>query len=811
MRDQSIAPASLPSLERPPSTQRQSPIAKEPSPISDTYHSMAAQNPVGQSSITKMSPTTRHSPLQNGSPSFGSKVSPKSNTVTSPSLQQPSPKKLEGLSKNSPVGPQRVTGASPVLAGGDKQLHAMKPPRPPSPAKAATPQPQPVKDLPVVPVEQPPTIVEPKGAVTDQDLILTSSVSFHKQTSPSHPKPQSKTSPIIPKQSPTPSTTSISKMNGSPQLLVTPQFEPEKPLSPKRVEKVATDSVPETGNVSEPIPESVTHDPFAQIPHQDFGSHQTDAWNWQEADVQNNDVGWQHEPIAQEDIQLAHQGDYASGTYQYHGDEQYQEQKHSYEYQQGEQNYSQYYTEPQQYPNEYPEPAYGEETQQYYTEGYQLDQQNNQEQNFQYHPDHYPEKQQQFYPDQYAGQEQLQFDANAAAYYPNYSESAQPVSNEGPVSNTQEYTGQQYQTSPVRHSVPAEMDIGYPAQEQAPNGNGQWNQESTELDAYTYRNQEYPEQSGNDNSMPTGEHAEAYAHEEHYTEQTFVDYNAQNYEHYEGHQQNFYQEENQQWQYQEEYQEQYQESYHQPLRDESQSLGQAHGFYSTETLLSRNSAANSDVFQPYKFCLNCSKQFDLDSNFCGKCGSSLQLIEQAAKELPNEDFSAYDYQHSANQNHYDYADEPAQEFATQAYEEPHTDTAPHLGDPLGRDRGHCVFTFGFGGQMISSFPKRQNLYQGSELIEKCYPGPLRFQEAMKCIDPNVVQECVDAFGSGPLCTSSKPNAQALLSAIGDLIKKFSNRNEDILLIMNYFKSVLLADKYRDLMIGKPHQTLLRPS
>jgi hypothetical protein len=689
------------------------------------------------------------------------------------------------------------------MMAGSTPIHSMtdqhpKPPRPPSPARMVSPQQRIADEAPAYSIQPHPTITEPKSVAADQDLILTSSVSFHKQTSPVHPKPQSKTSPIIPKQSPTPSTTSISKMNGSPQLLVTPQFQSEKPLSPKLVEE----PIAEAPRVEE---DTLTHDPFAQIAQQEPETNQqTDAWNWKNANTDIAHDTWDHQQTVQEGNQQNYAEEFGVDSHQHSYNGQYGQDQPIYEHQQDQQDHSQHYADSLQYPNGYPQ-EHTEDTHNY-AEGYEnypYDQQYTQGQvDLQYQQEQYQAEQQQYYSEQYSaeGLIQNQFESTNEAYFQNYSETAQPSGGELSYGHGPDYAEQYYQPSPSKNLVPDQTVSGQGQIYTDDNGNQQWNQqESTELDAYTYETQGYPMQTDEHHAMQTSTHGEAFTHEEYYTEQTYANYNDQNYEKSENHVEQYYQEDTQQWQYDE----QYQESYLQPLKDEGHSLVQGHGLYSTETLLSRNSATNSEPVQPYKFCTACSKTFDLDSNFCHKCGNPLQLVEphvaQIAEEPAVDEYTLHNYQEQSG-DHYYYGSggNQVQDLQDQPYEQPLANgtvhPGPELGDPLGRDRGHCVFAFGFGGQMIVSFPIRQNLYHGTELIEKCYPGPLNFQEAAKCIDPIVLQECVDAFGTGPLCSNSKPNAQALFSAIEDLIKKFQNRNPDVLLIMHYFKSVILVDK-----------------
>jgi hypothetical protein len=121
-------------------------------------------------------------------------------------------------------------------------------------------------------------------------------------------------------------------------------------------------------------------------------------------------------------------------------------------------------------------------------------------------------------------------------------------------------------------------------------------------------------------------------------------------------------------------------------------------------------------------------------------------------------------------------------------------------DMLGRDKGHPVFSFVFGGRLLTSMPKKQTLYSTgqdntTQSTIKTFPGPLRILDASTYISKQVLNEIETYFSHGPICPGMKPKFQALVASIDELIDKSNRADASLFIVLQYFKKVILAEKY----------------
>lgn len=99
-------------------------------------------------------------------------------------------------------------------------------------------------------------------------------------------------------------------------------------------------------------------------------------------------------------------------------------------------------------------------------------------------------------------------------------------------------------------------------------------------------------------------------------------------------------------------------------------------------------------------------------------------------------------------------------------------------DPLGRHRGHCIATFGFGGRLFITHPKRQTRYvmdgQGRpSVVEKTYPGSIRVISSHNLVDQATV-EGLTTSSMGPLVGGK---SKAKKKDVVKLVEEFINTTE----------------------------------
>jgi hypothetical protein len=724
-----------------------------------------------------------------------------------------------------------------------------------------------------------------KALSVEKELMLTSPVGFHHSNGVTNNAKPIK-SPIVPEQSPTPSTAFLNKRNSSPKLLVSPKTnpgildQPKFPLDDAYERKGFNDanmsrplSLDESRSTSPPRNvgkngdifgnESVQVEQEWNITGGDTQEHSnlnafdaiqqpfspkkvSDTWNWQESrEAAEYNQSWNQETLASElgpftgydessQQKYVNQNQSIFNHENYPQEDNYNQNEHFQIGQENEQETMAYHQGEEYVRNLSAEDGYNQSeavqqefTHQQFESVQQQKQSDEQYQDLQdyaieshgnsYHGQNYNQYQ---YDEQHISEDQAQQYPQNGYFYP---ETASERQNLIAPQESQEGWNQQTDFTPITQQTSSHNQKDFTLHNFQYSQSEVWNQNEAEQHSLQKRTNSPPHTHVNSVSMErtdfaqsngqyfhnftglgqqeNGQHAEtSFQHEYQYQDsqsqyQNYQDQNSFN----SGYQEQVYQEH----QYQDEsfrnqyypYENQNQghvyyedpSLYEQHYQQTGQSYEQEHnlplierdpnptsnGLYSADTFAPNNQAGETVVHQP--------DQHD---------GTNMQY-----------DAQYQDYYQNQYEENYGYQPQQAPDY--QAYDQGqlalHGNLHSSSSDPLGRDRGYSVFAFGFGGELIITYPKRQTLYQTTNnpslnSIEKVYPGPLIFQKIEKVLFPQVIEECTDAFGKGPVCVDSKPNSQTLLVAIDDLIEKFQNRNEHVLLIMTYFKKVVLVDK-----------------
>ena len=193
-----------------------------------------------------------------------------------------------------------------------------------------------------------------------------------------------------------------------------------------------------------------------------------------------------------------------------------------------------------------------------------------------------------------------------------------------------------------------------------------------------------------------------------------------------------------------------------------------------------------------KICYPCNLEYEKHMNFCGACGSHLEVqtpIVQNNYQQPNSSTSPVNPVH----NH------DAQRHQT---------TAPTI--PGALQRFNCIATFGFNGQLVYTTPIIQTIFQTTNAgvpkpVLKGFPGPIKICKVEKLVDSKILQELNQILKFGPLFSDQKPSQAKIIEILENL--KVNSESKDFSNLVEYL--IILTKKYSILIFSTPEDLALR--
>jgi hypothetical protein len=205
-----------------------------------------------------------------------------------------------------------------------------------------------------------------------------------------------------------------------------------------------------------------------------------------------------------------------------------------------------------------------------------------------------------------------------------------------------------------------------------------------------------------------------------------------------------------------------------------------------DTLASASSHAQSN-------CVSCGYAVIPGGKFCTNCGAKIVMVVANLPDLvasvlvDNPSYDEYGNALTGQEQEYEYASHPQyyeptytedQSLQVEGYQayipsvtaqtQAQGGRIPRQGDLLGRDRGHCIFSFGTGGKVFFSLPSRRTVYTTAGVgvptaEEKAYPGYLQTNQIDRFLDPILFE---GLRGTQALIKLKKPQLIAELTKIG---------------------------------------------
>ena len=175
-----------------------------------------------------------------------------------------------------------------------------------------------------------------------------------------------------------------------------------------------------------------------------------------------------------------------------------------------------------------------------------------------------------------------------------------------------------------------------------------------------------------------------------------------------------------------------------------------------------------------KICYPCNLEYEKHMNFCGACGSRLEVPTPIAQNIHQQTKS-------------NTSPVTAMHFHDAQL---HQNTIPTI--PGAFQRFNCIATFGFNGQLVYTTPIIQTIFQTTNAgvpkpVLKAFPGPIKICKVEKLLDSKILQELNQILKFGPLFSDLRPSQARIIEILENLkvhseSKDFSNLIEYLIIL-----------------------------